>query len=285
MNKVLARLGVFFIGFPLCLAIVIFLPQYNHLAANLLVCAVSGAASIEFAAILRKRNFNVKNAEAVLLGVLPPLLVTAHVSFGVSFMAPLLVFTAAAAWVFVSHILVKKKEEIENIIPKAAGLCAVLFYPSFFLCWMIMINGFLFFPHLFGFYLSLVIITDSFGWFFGVLFGKNSGGLIAISPNKSVAGYLGGIAGSVALSLCASHFFPGLFEPSKLSPAVSAVIIALVTTIASSAGDLAESALKRSASVKDSGDIIPGRGGALDSVDSLAFAAPFFYFCLIILYN
>jgi phosphatidate cytidylyltransferase len=54
-------------------------------------------------------------------------------------------------------------------------------------------------------------------------------------------------------------------------------LVSLLTGIAATAGDLAESAIKRSSDMDDSGNIIPGRGGVLDSIDSVAFAAPVFY--------
>jgi len=58
------------------------------------------------------------------------------------------------------------------------------------------------------------------------------------------------------------------------------VLLSLVLGLTTIAGDLFESSLKRSAGVKDSGAMIPGRGGVLDSIDSLLFSAPVFYLFL-----
>jgi phosphatidate cytidylyltransferase len=72
-------------------------------------------------------------------------------------------------------------------------------------------------------------------------------------------------------------FFPAAFAPRLLPPLPSGLILGFLLGAAASLGDLVESALKRSSGVKDSGSIIPGRGGVLDSIDSIAFAAPVFY--------
>lgn len=87
-----------------------------------------------------------------------------------------------------------------------------------------------------------------------------------ISPGKTWAGLLGGIAGAALLGGLAGWAVGAGFG----FPAAIAVVLAVV----SQAGDLFESGLKRRAGVKDSGHLIPGHGGLLDRIDGLVFAAP-----------
>lgn len=91
-----------------------------------------------------------------------------------------------------------------------------------------------------------------------------------ISPNKTVEGSIAGLIGSTVVGVGFGTLFLGLSIPVL-------ALASLAAAIAGQAGDLAESALKRSAGVKDSGRLLPGHGGMLDRLDSLLFAAPVFY--------
>jgi len=96
-----------------------------------------------------------------------------------------------------------------------------------------------------------------------------------ISPKKTWEGVFGGLAASLATALaCRAWFLPTLSSTEALG-------FGLLVGILAPLGDLCESALKRSASVKDSGRLIPGHGGMLDRVDSLIFTTPVFYYCLL----
>jgi phosphatidate cytidylyltransferase len=121
------------------------------------------------------------------------------------------------------------------------------------------------------------MINDSAAWAAGMLFGSGNRGIIPASPNKSVAGFIGGTAAAVLAGLGGVLLFPAVFAPKLLPPLPSGLILGLFLGAAASLGDLMESALKRSSGIKDSGSIIPGRGGVLDSIDSIALAAPVFY--------
>lgn len=100
----------------------------------------------------------------------------------------------------------------------------------------------------------------------------------ALSPKKTWEGLVGGFAFSV-LASCAFVFLFDDFLPMELSP-LHAAWMALPIAIAAVFSDLAESAIKREAGVKDSGNLIPGIGGCFDLTDSFILAYPVAY-CLI----
>ncbi len=86
------------------------------------------------------------------------------------------------------------------------------------------------------------------------------------SPNKTWAGFAGGVIAGM-LTAGALSDITGLFKHD-----ISASIVGLLVALATMAGDLWESALKRRFGVKDAGTLIPGHGGLLDRVDGLMFA-------------
>jgi phosphatidate cytidylyltransferase len=102
-----------------------------------------------------------------------------------------------------------------------------------------------------------------------------------ISARKTWEGFFGALGFALLCSL-------GLFKlmPDRLSMLnwTHAIVLGLLLGFAAVVGDLAESIIKRSTGVKDSGNLLPGIGGALDLVDSLLFTAPllFFYLRLVI---
>ena len=121
----------------------------------------------------------------------------------------------------------------------------------------------------------LVFISDSAAWLFGMLFGKNNRGLIAASPNKSIAGFIGAYLGSIGIAILIKFtLWKEIFGELSL---IKLILLAICVTTTSIIGDLAESVFKRSSGCKDSGNIILGRGGALDSIDSL-LASPHLFF-------
>ena len=102
-----------------------------------------------------------------------------------------------------------------------------------------------------------------------------------ISVKKTWEGLFGALAFALLCSLMLFKLMPG--HLSMLSW-THATILGLLLGFAAVIGDLAESIIKRSTGVKDSGNLLPGIGGALDLVDSLLFTAPllFFYLRLVI---
>jgi phosphatidate cytidylyltransferase len=120
--------------------------------------------------------------------------------------------------------------------------------------------------------LGIIWAGDSLAYYGGRAFGRHPLAPV-VSPKKTVEGAVAGLVGSV---LAAILIGIRLLGQSLLPMAVAGLLIGGVGQI----GDLSESALKRSAGVKDSSSILPGHGGILDRLDSLLFAAPIFYWFL-----
>lgn len=123
---------------------------------------------------------------------------------------------------------------------------------------------------------TLLIVKggDAGAFFIGKSFGKTR--LIEhISPNKSVEGACAQFITSIILAMLCVPFFPGI--DWKLMAGLGAII-----GVVAQLGDLAESAIKRSAGVKDSGQI-PALGGVLDILDSIIFCMPLVYYYILFL--
>jgi phosphatidate cytidylyltransferase len=110
----------------------------------------------------------------------------------------------------------------------------------------------------------LIALTDIGAMVVGSLIGRHQ--LTKISPKKTIEGSVGALLIVSAVGAAAALWFPQLQLQWW-----QGLILGLTTSIAAQAGDLAESALKRDAGVKDTGQIIQGHGGVLDRFDSYLF--------------
>jgi phosphatidate cytidylyltransferase len=117
----------------------------------------------------------------------------------------------------------------------------------------------------------IVWLSDAAAYTVGSLAGRHKLAP-SISPGKTVEGAVGAVAVAVAAALVARIWF---FTRLSLRDALA---LGFLLGVAGMVGDLAESLLKRSAGVKDSGWLFPGHGGMLDRADSLLFAAPVLFY-------
>jgi phosphatidate cytidylyltransferase len=129
--------------------------------------------------------------------------------------------------------------------------------------------------------LTVTWLGDTAAYFAGHRWGKTKL-RPSVSPGKTVAGGVGGLAGALVTAVLFSEVLLNPYSGMDLSVASSAVI-GLVVGAVGQVGDLAESLLKRGAGVKDSGALFPGHGGVLDRFDSILFALPTTYLLLAVL--
>ena len=124
--------------------------------------------------------------------------------------------------------------------------------------------------------LAVTKFSDVGAYVIGSLIGRHKM-IPRISPGKTWEGLAGAILTSLLISVVLTQVMGQRVQALSLS---SSILLGLLLPLVSVVGDLAESVVKRDASIKDSGRSIPGIGGALDLIDSILFTAPVLYFYL-----
>ena len=279
MKEMTARILLGAVAVPALLVILLFPLPFNA-AVNAVIVVFTALAGIEAARLTETRLIRLNKAAAAFCAVLPPLSVLCFL-----FLPDTAAALAAAAVLILAPALLigreafsRRPESWNASIPRIAGYAFILLYIGGLSA---ALTGFQFLSRMipdsnpgliYLVYLLMIFTNDTAAYFTGVAVGRFTPHPAPISPKKSLAGFIGGGAACLAVSAASFFILPELFENSI----VWALTTGAVLAAAGITGDLVESAFKRSAGVKDSGRLMGGRGGVLDSVDSVLYGAPFF---------
>ena len=192
---------------------------------------------------------------AVFVGVINGLWVSAFVGRG-------------AATIALGLIVLFGSVEVFQVVPAArqpaAGAAAMLLLGLALAPMLRSSTG----PAAFAFVVLVTAATDSFAELLGRLIGRRKL-CPRLSPQKTAAGFWGGLGMAVGVSLMLGFLLPD-------AHGVRLAFLGLATALGAVGGDLVFSAIKRAAGVKDFSGALPGHGGVLDRFDSLVLAAPAF---------
>ena len=266
MKSLTKRVLTSVIALPILFFSAFFLPEYNHPLLVLIILVAIAFGTQEMSAIVKKKG--PISSVAYFSPLIPVIAYAERMALGEEIFV-FFFYIMLAAISFSLEVFRGSANDFEESIDTLSRTLLVMTYPAlisiFFLNILFLNNSS---AHI-ALYFALVFGEDTFAYFSGMLFGKNNRGIVQVSPNKSVAGF---IAGAVIPALILA-LLSAFFEAYSLSW-WEGLIVGFFTAVAGICGDLIESAFKRSSAMKDSGTVVPGRGGILDSIDSLIIAAP-----------
>ncbi len=175
------------------------------------------------------------------------------------------------ALLFFGLVFLRRHGELQQVIGQLALLFFGFVYIALTLTHLVLLRALPFGLQWIYLVLLIVMASDSAAYFTGINLGRRKLYPV-ISPNKSVEGAIGGLAGGLLAAFISRYtFFPVLNN-------VDCLVLGLGLGVLSQLGDLFESMIKRACAVKDSGSLLPGHGGILDRLDSLLFAFPLAYY-------
>jgi phosphatidate cytidylyltransferase len=267
------RTATVVVALPAIFLLVFLLPQHNHLAMSIGTVLVAALGARELEKLLAERSIPSFACLFPFAALIPAAayfqtlgLLSRDWSLGVP--------TALVVLVLLRSLWVPDRRELGPLLQRVSGSLLVLFYPALLLSFIVKLAGLANSRWILLYFFSINIANDTLAYVAGMSLGQGTRLHYSVSPNKSAVGFGAGILSSVGVALLFKALKPDLL-PVGYGATVGFGVGAGALTIA---GDLVESALKRSARVKDSGGIIPGRGGILDSIDSWLLTAPLFYF-------
>jgi phosphatidate cytidylyltransferase len=248
MNRVLTAIGLVLVAAYL----VFWAPQPVFLAAATLMSLLCYR---EYSDLVAGHGIQRPGIYGVLAGLL-------------LFFLPHFALIGTTLLVMFAFVTALRADYLKDVLPQVA--CAFLGAFYTFGPWRFSADLRNFSVHLLFFALALNWAGDSIAYYVGRRFGKHRLAPL-VSPKKSWEGAIASVAGSVLFGVLYLGYF------LKTFPVWQVVLMAVVANVAGQFGDLAESAIKRGAGVKDSGNLLPGHGGMLDRVDSSLFALPVIY--------
>ena len=264
------RLITVLLGVPFVLSIIFFVPQLNFIAFSLFAVLISVLGSLEMSRLL----FG-KHTLIAYLTPLLPLIQYLQGVLGLNNQITDMAFVLLLLFAFSLEIKLGESDDFKSSLERAAKNALLVLYPGYFLSFILRllalegVNSFVLIT-----YFILVFGNDIFAYVWGRLFGKNNKGIVKVSPKKSVAGFVGSFFSTIGLSFACFAIFREHLPHASIA---MRILLGVGVSITANIGDLIESVYKRSAGVKDSGNIFPGRGGALDSLDSEIASAPIFF--------
>ena len=276
-KKTVKRLIMFAVGVPTIILPIFCLPYYKFLVFHIEIILTSIIATIEMHSFFKKR-FGV-SFSPVLLSTLGSLIIVAGYFMNlqkVTWGNVIALYLFSFFVLFLKEFIASFKGDFDKVLHRLSAAMFTITYPWFFAIFFSRLVSLPAPSYSISLFLLIVFLCDSSSWLFGKFLGKGNRGVFLVSPNKSIAGFIGGYLGSLFISVVAYYLFT-LQLGIKMLELWQMLVVTFFTTTAAIAGDLVESMLKRACNVKDSGWVIWGRGGILDSLDSLLFAAPVFY--------
>jgi phosphatidate cytidylyltransferase len=264
---------LFAISVPFFIAVTLLLPGHRHLALAVSTTVATACAAHEVVRLMLGPHRNrIAGGAAIAASAGVPAVTWLQIA-GVAGEHALLGYLAGAAGAVLLVCTVPSRHPAEEPVrERASAAVLALLYPGLLISYVVRMASLDHAGQVLLAFFILVFGTDIAGYLAGRLTRARPCGL-PVSPNKTVVGFAGAMFMALILGIGVTRLFPaalpfGVAAALGLGAAVGAATIA---------GDLVESAIKRAAAVKHSGSHIPGRGGVMDSIDSILLGAPVFY--------